>query len=129
MDLQQLMNDAGIDLGPTPNRPYPGTIWRHRKHNPPEHWHEYMVIGVNLAGPSDEDAGQIFTCRDSETLEWWDVAGNSRGMWLYQSNSGLGHTIWRNVPTVVYKSTADNLALPWVRPLSEFLDGRFTEVK
>ena len=123
------MNREDLGMGPTPIWPYPGTIWRHRKHAPPDHWHEYMVIGVNLAGPSADDACQIFTCRDAETLEWWDVAGNSQGMWLYQFNGGLAHTVWRDVPTVVYKPTNDNLCLPWVRPLSEFLDGRFTEVK
>ena len=118
------LSDLGLD--PMPLRPYPGTIWRHQKHNPPDHWHEYMVIGVNQAGPSDEDAGQLYTCRDSETLEWWDVAMSTSGAWLYQRKDG--ETIWRDVPTVSYKPTNDNLALPWVRPLSEFLDGRFTEV-
>ena len=119
-----MYEDLGID--PMPRRPYPGTIWRHRKHNPPDHWHEYMVIGVNMAGPSADDACQYYTCQDAETLEWWDVAASSAGSWLYQRKDG--QTIWRDEPTVAYKSIADKLALPWVRPLKEFLDGRFTEV-
>jgi hypothetical protein len=107
--------------------PYPGTIWRHRKHNPPDHWHEYMVIGVNSPGPSPDNACQYFTCRDAETLELWDVAANGEGTWLYQCYQREdGKIIWRDVPTVVYKSTQNLLALPWVRPLDEFLDGRFT---
>ena len=112
---------------PIPSHPYPGTIWRHRKHNPPDHWHEYQVLGVNLAGPCGEGAHQNFTAQDSTTLELWDVAVAPSGCWLYQQKDGL--PIWRDEPTVCYTSTKDNLARPWVRPLSEFLDGRFEEVK
>ena len=118
MDSQAIMK--------IPRRPYPGTIWRHRKHAPPTHWHEYEVIGVNLPGPSDEMAGQYFSCIDAETLDVWDVAASSEGTWLYQIKNGV--TIWRAELTVVYKSTHDRLARPWVRPLDEFLDGRFVEV-
>jgi hypothetical protein len=106
-------------------QPTPGSIWQHRKHDPENgKWHEYEVICVALDGEClDMSSCAYFTTIHTETQRWHDVCPTQLGDdWMYY--------LWPAVdePHVIYKSTRDDSGKCWARPLSMFMDGRFTEV-
>ena len=108
--------------------PTPGRVYRHRKHDPPDHWHEYEVVGIVEPWPKDPSKKRDRThwifehqYRHTTTGELMTLTGCAR--WVYADVDELH---------VVYRNTRPDLCDPdWVhclRPLAEFVDGRFVSI-
>lgn len=110
----------------------PRSLWRHRKHDPGAgKFHQYEIICVTAAAQERDRHGDayalacLFTSMHTETAELWEVCGNS-GPNKYLWNSATGE--WCQVPMVIYVGIHDPLGMPWARELSQFIDGRFTQL-
>jgi len=110
----------------------PGSLWQHRKHAPADNeYHQYRVILTTTPSRYRSDPGiprgetkRILHAKHSETL---------RNLWIHCGRSGNfvlcpATMEWVTEPMVLYRNlVADEL--PWARPMSEFLDGRFFPIQ
>lgn len=103
-----------------------GQVYRHRKHDPSAgHCHEYTVVGIVEPWPEDPSKKQDRThwifpnqYRHTATRDLISLTGCAQ--WIYADVDELH---------VAYKNTQPDRCDPnWVyclRPLREFVDGRF----
>ncbi|MEM9947989.1 MAG: hypothetical protein AAF810_18275 [Cyanobacteria bacterium P01_D01_bin.36] len=106
--------------GQTALNPAPGQIYRHYKHNPAaEKWHEYEVIGIVEAGPPTHAAESSYTnATHTETGQVYGLLKSLRSdSELWWCTPGL------NDRCVLYRNTKNKTR--WLRPLNDFVDGRF----
>lgn len=123
-DLQELKKRWGTDK---PAKPTPGQIYRHRNHDPDNcKWHEYEVICIVESGTGYQDSPAYFTAMNTDTLGTHDILPAAGS--LTADPDDARNWAWPEVEErhVAYRNTKDNKV--WLRPLIEFMDGRFALV-
>lgn len=110
--------------------PTPGQIYRHRQHDPDAgHWHEYKVVAIVLSFTQGVVNNQL------ATHFYYPGSYRNTNTERLHTLTSCGSKVFSNVsePHVAYKNTRPNQRdLGWVnclRPLDEFMDGRFTLIE